>query len=382
MKITVAIDSFKGCISSAEAGNAAAKGILRAFPSADVTVFPIADGGEGTVDALTEALGGRIVTARVTSPVGQKIFARYGIAGSTAIIEIAAAAGLALTPDAERNPMHTTTYGVGEMIRNAIDNGCRDFIIGLGGSATNDCGMGMLKALGFEFLDNDGSHVPFGAEGVIKTAFISCKNVLPKLSECSFKIACDVKNPLCGPSGCSAVFAPQKGALPQDIPVMDAAMARFAELTKQIFPQANAAAPGAGAAGGLGFAFMTYLGGSMHSGIKLIIDRTGIEESIASSDLVITGEGRLDAQTAMGKVPSGIAGLAKRHGKPVVALAGCIGDGADECLMQEIDAYFPILRSPMELKQAMDPKTAAENLAATAQQVMRLYLSAQEKRVF
>ncbi len=378
MRITVAIDSFKGCISSAEAGEAAAKGITLACPDADVAVFPIADGGEGTVQALTAVPNGRCRYVAVTDPVGNRVKACYGIVGSTAIIEIASAAGLALVDRRQRNPMHTTTYGVGEMIRDAIEIGCRDFIIGLGGSATNDCGIGMLQALGFVFLDKSGNSVPFGADGLIKVRTIVCENAMSELRDCSFRIACDVTNPLCGPNGCSAVFAPQKGASEADIPIMDAAMADFAALTWQTYEFADETAAGAGAAGGLGYAFMTYLGGRMQSGIKLIMERIGLEESIADSELVITGEGRLDAQTVMGKVPIGVAEAAVRHGKPVFALAGCIGEGADACNSHGIDAFFPILRSPMSLSEAMDAETAKKNITATVQQIMNLYLSAQK----
>ena len=257
MKTVIAIDSFKGSMTSMEAGNAAAAGVKAVFPDAEIVVRPLADGGEGTVEALTTGMGGRMETALVSDPLGRKISASYGILekNKTAVIEMAAAAGLPLLSKEERNPLHTTTYGVGELIRDAIRKGCRHFIVGIGGSATNDGGVGMLSALGFEFLDKSGQPVRNGAAGLADLAEIRSGHVLPVLKECTFRVACDVENSLCGELGCSSVFGPQKGADEKSIRQMDQWLFSYAQLTKEHFLQADENCPGAGAAGGLGFAF-------------------------------------------------------------------------------------------------------------------------------
>ncbi len=374
MKVVVAIDSLKGSLSSIEAGNAIKTGVNRAIADAEVLVRPLADGGEGTVEALASGLGGRLEKIEVTGPQGERIFAEYGIIESsrTAIIEMSAAAGITLVKAEQRNPLNTTTFGVGEMIADAIKKGCRDFIVGIGGSATNDGGMGMLSALGFEFLDEDGKTVEIFGRGLEKIAVISEKNKIPQLGECSFSIACDVTNPLCGENGCSAVYGPQKGATPEIVKVMDGWLKNYAELAKKIFGTADEKYPGAGAAGGLGFAFHTFLNGKLEAGIDLILEKTGLENYIKDADVVVTGEGRLDFQTAMGKAPIGVARLAKKYGKRVVAFAGCVTKDATECNQNGIDAFFPILREICTLEKAMEKEYAAENLAATTEQVFRL----------
>ncbi len=373
MNIVIAIDSFKGSLTTLQAGNAAAAGIQRVYPNAETQIFPIADGGEGTVDALVSGLHGTYRTAAVSDPLGREIFARYGILpNNTAVIEMAAASGLPLLSPAERNPLHTTTYGFGQLIRDAIGQGCRNFILGIGGSATNDGGVGCLQALGFEFKDLNGKQVSFGAKGLSDIVHISDENAMPELKDCTFHVACDVKNPLCGENGCSAVFAPQKGADAEMIAKMDKDLRHFAELTKHVNPDANPDHEGAGAAGGLGFGLMSYLHATLESGIDLIIRETGLEEAIRYADLVITGEGCLDAQTAMGKAPVGIAKIAKKYGKPVIAFSGVVKDGAADCNAVGIDAFFPILRSVVTLKDAIDTENAAKNLSDTAEQVFRL----------
>lgn len=375
MKITIAIDSFKGSLTTFEAGNAAAKGIRRAMPNAEITVSPLADGGEGTTEAIVSACGGRMRELTVTGPVPEKhVRASYGIVESTktAIIEMSSAAGITLVSETERNPMNTTTYGVGEMILDAVRLGCRSFIVGIGGSATNDGGTGMLSALGFELLDSEGKPIPLGARGLERLCEICPDKVFPELSECRFKIACDVKNPLCGENGCSAIYGPQKGATAESIPLMDKWLEDFARLTKTVNPDANPDYPGSGAAGGMGFAFMSYLGGELVSGIDLVMSETGLEDRIRESDLVITGEGRLDSQSANGKAPVGVARLAKKHKKPVIAFSGIVSEDARACNDAGIDAYFPILRRVCSLHEAMDKEVAARNLADTAEQVMRL----------
>ena len=356
-----------------EAGEAAEKGIKRVFPDADTVIRPIADGGEGTVDALTEGLSGEKQTVRVTGPLGESVEAVYGIINNdTAVIEMSAAAGITLVSDKDRNPMNTTTYGVGEIIIDAVKKGCRNFIVGIGGSATNDGGIGMLQALGFGMLDEAGEQVPFGAKGLGKIKKITDNGIFSKLSGCSFNIACDVTNPLCGNNGCSAVYGPQKGADKKMIADMDKDLFEYARLTKAIRPEADENTPGAGAAGGIGFAFLAYLGGKLKNGIELILRETDIEKEISDADFVITGEGRLDSQTVMGKVPVGVASLAKKYNKPVIAFSGCVTDEARICNQHGIDAFFPIVRSACSLQEAMDTDHAYKNLADTAEQVMRI----------
>lgn len=372
MKAVIAMDSFKGSISSIEAGNAAAEGILCVFPDADTIIKPVADGGEGTVEALVNGLNGQLSEAEVSDPLGRKITAKYGILpNNTAVIEMAAASGLTLLSENERDPMLTTTYGTGELILSAIRNGCRNFIIGIGGSATNDGGIGCLQALGFGMLDDKGRQVSFGTKGLSQLTEINDTNVIPELKECSFKVACDVTNPLCGDNGCSAVFASQKGAKVEMIPVMDGYLRNFAELTKKYNATASPDTSGAGAAGGLGFALIYYLNAEFESGIDLIMRETQLEDSVKDADIVITGEGCLDSQTAMGKAPVGIAKIAKKYDKPVIAFSGAVKNGAELCNQNGIDAYFPILRQVSTLEEVMDKTTAYRNLADTTEQVFR-----------
>ena len=374
MKIVIAMDSFKGSIPSADAGQAAAEGILRAIPDAEVKVYPVADGGEGTTATLVSGMNGTYRTVTVSDPLGRPVSAGYGILPDrTAVMEMAAASGLPLLSEAERDPMHTTTFGFGEMIADAIRQGCRSFLLGIGGSATNDCGIGCLQALGFGFLDRNGAQVPFGAAGLAQVHQITDDRVLPALGGCQFSVACDVNNPLCGTQGCSTVFAPQKGADSEMIAEMEQAMLRFSDTAKQYSPDADPSLPGSGAAGGLGFALRTFLRAELRPGIETVIRKTGLEAAIRNADLVVTGEGRLDAQTVMGKVPAGIADAAKQYGIPVIAFCGCTGDGAGLCNRHGIDAFFPILRRITTAEAAMDPENARHNLADTAEQVFRLY---------
>lgn len=373
MKIVIAIDSLKGSLSSLQAGAAAAEGIRRVFPETQIAVFPIADGGEGTVDALVTGLQGKKRQILAADPMGRKILCEYGILpGGTAVIEMSCAAGITLITGAERNPLHTTTYGVGEVIRDAIANGCRNFVIGIGGSATNDGGIGMLQALGFGILDGDGQQVPFGAKGLGNIAAITTDNVMPELAQCHFRIACDVTNPLCGKNGCSAVYGPQKGATPEMVAQMDVWLSHYAQRVQSVFPHADPNFPGAGAAGGMGFAFLSFLGGELVSGIDLILQEIDIAASVRTADIVITGEGRLDAQTVMGKAPIGIAKIAKTHQKPVIAFSGCVTNHARVCNEHGIDAFFPIVKGACTLEEAMDPDNAFRNMADTAEQTFRL----------
>ena len=373
MNVVIAIDSFKGSLSSLEAGEAVKEAFLRRHKAGVAVVRPLADGGEGTVDAMALGLGGEIVRVSVSGPLGEKVEAKYCVVnGTVAVIEMAEAAGITLVPPDKRDPRFTTTFGVGELIKCAIKRGCRSFIVGIGGSATNDGGAGMLSALGFDLLDKNGNRIAAGAKGLESLASISAKNVMPELSECSFRVACDVSNPLCGERGCSAVYGPQKGATPESVNTMDKALMKYAAITKSVFPDADPDYPGAGAAGGLGFAFRSFLGASLESGVNIILEETELEKHIADADLVVTGEGRLDSQTVMGKAPIGVARLAKKHGKRVIAFAGCVTDDAEICNDNGIDAFFPIIRGITTLDEALKKETAYKNLSATAYQVFGL----------
>lgn len=376
MNIVIAIDSFKGCISSVDSGRLLKQAIEDVYPDDAVSVFPLADGGEGTVDAMTQGLNGRIVKVPVTGPLGTKIESRYGLLPdtNTAVIEMADASGLPLVPPEKRNPLHTTTYGLGELILAAIDAGCRHFIIGIGGSATNDCGLGMLTALGFRFLKADGSRAGVAGGDLADVAQIDMRQVDSRLQDCTFEIACDVTNPLCGPEGCSNVFGPQKGATQEIVARMDGDIHHFAQLAEKACGIKGQEMPGAGAAGGLGFAFHTFLHGTLTPGIALILSAIGIKEALSKADLLVTGEGRMDKQTAMGKGPVGVAQLAKSC-QPhclTVALCGSAARDAERVNQHGIDAYFPILHAPMTLQEAMDRATTEQNLCQTIQQVMQL----------
>lgn len=374
MKVVVAIDSLKGSLSSLEAGEAIKNGVQNVIPDAVVDVRPLADGGEGTVEALALGMGGELKTVEVTGPLGEKVNCLYGILeeSKTAIVEMSGAAGITLVPDELKNPLHTTTYGVGEVIKDAIANGCRHFIVGIGGSATNDGGIGMLQALGYGMLDKDGNQVAFGAKGIKEIVTITDDQVLPELKECSFRIACDVTNPLCGERGCSAVYGPQKGATPEMVKEMDAWLADYAKLVAAKYEKADAEYPGTGAAGGMGFAFLAYTNAVLESGIKIILEETKLEEYVKDADIVITGEGRLDGQTAFGKAPIGVAKIAKKYGKTVLAFAGSVTKDAVICNEHGIDAFFPILRRIQSLQEAMTPEIARDNMVTTVEQVFRL----------
>lgn len=420
MNVVVAIDSFKGSLSSMEAGKAIKEGILKAGNS-DVYISPIADGGEGTVEALVNGMQGTLKTSVVTGPLGEKVSASWGIIDQgntkTAIIEMAAAAGIVLLKKEELNPLHTTTYGVGELIKEAIKEGCKRFIVGIGGSSTNDGGVGMLQALGYDFLDEKGNPIERGAIGLKDLAYISNDNVIPELAECTFRIACDVKNPLCGNNGCSVIYGPQKGATPEMIKDMDNWLEKYADIavrdiicsvvsegekncsyvsekdkncenisvgdkkcindleTNRYCVNTYAGDknyPGTGAAGGMGFAFLTFTNATLEPGIEIVLEETGIEEKIKTADVVVTGEGRMDSQTVMGKAPAGVAQIAKKYGKKVIAFCGCATDDAGVCNDYGIDAYFPILRNVVSIEDALNIDNARKNLMMTAEQVFRL----------
>ena len=376
MNVLIAIDSFKGSLSSLQAGTAVREAILRLDHRADITVKPLADGGEGTVEALAQGANGEMIELTVTSPLLTPVAARYCILKdtNTAVIEMAAAAGITLVSAENRNPLETTTFGVGQLIKDAVERGCRNFIIGIGGSATNDGGTGMLAALGFDFLDQSGNPIPLGAKGLQLLHCIKTDNVLPALKECRFQVACDVTNPLCGEMGCSAVFGPQKGATPEMIAAMDRWLEKYAELSKTVSGKADKYAAGAGAAGGLGFAFLSFTNAVLKSGIQIILEEINLEAAIKNADIVVTGEGRLDSQTVMGKAPIGVAKLAKKYGKKVIAFSGCVTEDAEICNEHGIDAFFPVVREVTSLEEALDPANAYRNLKAAAYQVFRLLL--------
>ena len=374
MKVVVAIDSLKGSLSSLEAGDAIREGIINVMPQAEVCVRPLADGGEGTVEALALGMGGKLETIRVTGPLGTPVDCTYGIleADKTAIVEMSGAAGITLVTDRERNPLHTTTYGVGEVIKDAISKGCRHFIVGIGGSATNDGGIGMLQALGYGMLDKDGKQVSLGAKGLKELVTITDDQVIPLLKECDFRVACDVTNVLCGKQGCSAIFGPQKGAMPEMIEQMDQWLAHYAKLTSDKYEKADAEYPGTGAAGGMGFAFLAYTNAQLQSGIRIVLEETKLEEYVKDADVVVTGEGRLDGQTVFGKAPIGVAEIAKKYNKLVLAFSGCVTEDAVACNDHGIDAFFPILRGVQTLEEAMDPVQAKKNMVSSVEQVFRL----------
>ncbi len=374
MKVVIAIDSLKGSLSSMEAGMAIKDGILAAKPDAEVIVKPLADGGEGTTDALIEGMNGERIDLTVTDPMHTPVDAYYGYLKdtNTAVMEMASAAGITLVPDSEKNPLLATSYGVGEMINDAIQRGCRNFIIGIGGSVTNDGGIGMLKALGVRFLDENDEDAGEGGQALAKVARIDVSGMNPLLKECHIQVACDVNNPLCGENGSTYVYGPQKGVTEDMKKTLDEAMAHFARVTSETLENDYLNTPGAGAAGGLGYAFLAYTGAALTPGIELILDAVGLEEELSSADVVVTGEGRLDFQTAMGKAPVGVARLAKKYNAKVIAFAGSVTKEATACNKEGIDAFFPILRGVCTLAEAMDPVAARNNMTATVEQVFRL----------
>lgn len=374
VKVVVAIDSFKGSMTSMEAGTAAKEGVLRVC-DAKVVVKPLADGGEGTVDALVEGLGGRYHEVTVSGPLGLPVTARYGILkdGRTAVMEMAEAAGITLVKQEERDPWRASTTGVGEMILHALEEGCREFIVGIGGSATTEGGIGMLEALGYEFYDGEGKRLPPVLESLGQIHRISDAQVPVELKECHFQIACDVKNPLCGENGAAAVFGPQKGVKPEEISGIDERMEYYARQTALYTGKECSRIPGAGASGGLGFAFLSYFpNADLKPGAEIVLAAIDLERELENTDVVITGEGCLDAQTVMGKVPIGVAHLAKKYGCHVLAFAGGVTEDAGKCNKAGIDAFFPIVRGAMTLAEAMEPETAKKNMALSVEQVFRI----------
>jgi len=331
------------------------RGVHAVFPGAVVVKVPIADGGEGTVAALLDATGGRPRTTRVRGPLGAPVDATWGLLGDgqTAVIEMAAASGLPLLPAGQRDPRRATTFGTGELVRAALDEGLRRLVLGIGGSATNDAGAGLARALGVRFLDAGGAELPEGGAALARLARVDLSGLDPRLAAAELLVACDVDNPLTGPRGASAVYGPQKGATPEMVAELDAALATFAALARQATGRDVASLPGAGAAGGLGAGLLFFTPARLRPGVELVLESTGFDRLLAGATLVLTGEGRTDAQTAMGKAPVGVAAAARRHGVPVVCLSGGLGDGADEVLAHGIDALASVAPGPMRLEEAM-----------------------------
>jgi len=367
VKIVIAVDSFKGCLSSTDVGMAIREGILKAAPETEVEVYPISDGGEGLSEALEKYFDTEKEELEVTGPEFKKVKAVYGLnrEKKTAVIEMASAAGLPLVKE-KKNVKQATTYGVGELITDAALKGAREFIIGIGGSATNDGGIGMLSALGFGFKDKDGNDVTPNANGLKDLAAIELSGMRAVLKECRFLVACDVDIPLCGENGCSRIFAPQKGATPIDIEEMDIWLDRYAKLTKEVLPDSDKDIPGSGAAGGMGFALRSYLNADLKPGIDIVISCTGLEEAIREADLVITGEGRIDDQTSKGKVVSGIVRTAQKYKKPVLAFCGSVVENTE---IEGLEKIIPVTPESMPLSEAMKPETARNNIELAVEKV-------------
>ena len=357
MNILIAPDSFKGSLSAQEFCDISEKSILKVYPNANIKKIPMADGGEGTVESLVFNTGGKILYQDVTGPLGNKVTAAFGILGdgSTAVVEMANASGLPLVPKEKRNPMYTTTYGTGELIKTALDQGCTRLIMGIGGSATNDGGAGMLQALGFKLLNAKGESIPFGAKGLLELESIEMSEKDPRLDEVEIRVACDVDNPLYGPKGASYVYGPQKGATEEMLPLLDQGLQRFHDCIQRFLGKEVAHIPGAGAAGGLGAGLLAFLNGDLESGFTIIQKEIGLERILETHkfDLVITGEGQMNDQTLYGKLPVGIAGVAKKYNLPVIAFVGSIGKGAEQVYEAGIDSIISIADGPMSLEYSM-----------------------------
>ena len=373
MKILIMIDSFKGSLSSSEAGNIIKDEIEKLNPREDITVLPVADGGEGTVESMSELDGASLIEVQVENPLFETIIGNYVIIKdkNLAIMEMSQAAGLILIKD-RFSPLKASTYGVGTMIKDALDKGIRNFIIGIGGSATNDGGIGMLSALGFKFYDKNNNNIHPSNEGLGSLSAIDLSQADPRLKEATFKIACDVDNPLTGKRGSASVYGPQKGANPREVEIIDNNLSLFHKKTLEVIENADDTYPGVGAAGGLGYAFKNYLGAELSPGIELILQMLNVKDYLSEADLVITGEGKMDFQSSMGKAPTGVAKLAKKYGANVIAFAGVVDNDAIEVNKHGIDAFFPILDQIRSVEEAMDAKKAEENLRRCVNQVFRL----------
>lgn len=362
MKIVIAPDSFKESLSSVEVATCIEEGFREVFPDAEYVRVPIADGGEGTVQALVSATSGHLVEVVVAGPLGDPVNAFYGVTGDdqTAVIEMAAASGLALVPENRRNPLETTSSGTGELIMHALNAGLRRFVIGVGGSSTIDAGAGMLQALGAHFMNRQGQELGPGGGHLAELEYITCCDLDPRLRASRFLVACDVNNPLTGPLGAAQVFGPQKGADPQMVKELDANLAHFARIVSRDHGKQIDQTPGAGAAGGMGAALMAFLDAELRPGIEIVLEAVKLAEKLVGADLVITGEGRIDGQSAHGKAPVGVARIATRLGIPVIGFAGSLGEDAEILKEHGIAALYSIVKGPCELTSAL--AMAAENL--------------------
>ena len=380
MKIVIAPDSFKGNLSALQVSQAIENGVKRVIPDAMTTIVPMADGGDGTVQALVDATGGEIIPAEVTNPLGGRVIAHWGLLSDkvTGVIEMAAASGLNLVPPQKLNPLITTTYGTGELILAALERGCRKLIIGIGGSATNDGGAGMAQALGVKLLDAKGAPLTFGGKALADLEHIDITTIDPRLADCDITVASDVTNPLCGSQGASAVYGPQKGATKEMVVQLDAALAHYADVIKRDLGIDIRDVPGAGAAGGLGAGLITFLKAKLLPGIDIVIQATGLVEHLKDAALVFTGEGRIDSQTAHGKVPVGVARKAKAFGLPVIAIAGEIKDGYQTVYQQGIDAVFSIAPGPISFNQSV--AEAEKLITDVAERALRLFICGMEQK--
>ena len=380
MKVVIAPDSYKGCLSALEVAKAMERGVLSVFPSAEVRKIPIADGGEGTVAALVTATNGQLRQTEVTDPLGNKIIAHWGVLGDgrTAVIEMAAASGLPLVPKEKRDPRVTTTYGTGELIKAALADGLAKIIIGIGGSATNDGGTGMARALGVRFLDAAGQEVAAGGGSLAEICQIDTTGLDPRLKNTEIVVACDVDNPLCGTRGASAVFGPQKGATPEMVQQLDAGLAKYASCARQATGRDVAEKAGAGAAGGLGAGLMFFTPAQLKPGVEIVLDAVGFSDIVRDADFVITGEGRTDFQTAFGKAPVGVAKVAKMHGAPVFCISGGLGEGADDVLAQGIDAVMSICDRPLSLEECM--AAGAQLIEPAAARLSRIVMAVRKSQ--
>lgn len=371
MNIVIAPDTFKESLSAIDVAKTIKAGFLQVYPDAKYFLLPVADGGEGTVNAMVDALKGHKVTVTVTDPLGEPGHAFYGISqdGQTAIIEMATASGLERVPFDRRDAKITTSYGTGELIKDALDRGCKKFIIGIGGSATNDGGAGMLQALGVKLLDKFGQQIGFGGISLSALDSIDISQMDERIKQCEFEVACDVTNPLTGENGASAIFGPQKGATAQDIQLLDANLKHFASLIKDCFNIDIETVPGTGAAGGMGAALLAFMQAKLRPGIEIITKLLNLDSLIEQADLVVTGEGRLDYQSVNGKVPVGVANIAKKYNKPVIAIVGSLGDKAEAVYPYGITAMFSILSQVSSLSQALDRKVAEANLYHTSKNI-------------
>ncbi len=371
MKIVIAPQGFKGSLTALEVASAIAGGIRKIEPDAEIDLVPVADGGDGTLQALVDSSGGRVVTTSVTGPLGAPVDADWGALGDgdTAVIEMARASGLALLDPSDLDPLNASTIGAGELFKTALDAGHRRFIIGIGGSATNDGGAGMMQALGARLLDADGNDLPAGGAALAGLDRIDVSGLDPRVADLSIDVACDVNNPLCGPDGASAVFGPQKGATPELVEQLDAALARFADVVERDLGRDVRDIPGAGAAGGLGAGLMAFLNAKLKAGVDIVLDAVDLESHLEGADLVITGEGQIDHSTIFNKAPVGVAERSKKRGIPVIAIAGGLGEGYRETHEKGIDAAFPLVSRPMSLDEAI--ADTASLLAGVAEEIMR-----------